>query len=56
MAMAYEPIIKNNVCEVVSRSEGKSVVTSKWSYKIKHAVDGSIENFKVRFLAKFSQK
>jgi hypothetical protein len=27
----------------VPRPEGKSVVTSKWAYKIKHAVDGSID-------------
>ena len=35
----------------------KSVVTSKWLYKIKHATDGSIEKFKARFVARgFSQK
>ena len=33
------------------------VVTSKWIYKIKHAVDGSIEKHKARFVAHgFSQK
>ena len=31
--------------------EGKSVVTSKWIYKIKHAADGSIEKYKARFVA-----
>jgi hypothetical protein len=31
-------------------------VTSKWIYKIKHAVDGSIEKYKARFVARgFSQ-
>jgi len=50
------PLIKNNVWEVVPRPEGKSVVTSKWLYKIKHAADGNIEKFKARFVAKgFSQ-
>ena len=38
------------------RPEGKSVVTSRWLYKIKHAADGNIEKFKVRFVARgFSQ-
>jgi hypothetical protein len=33
------------------------VVSSKWIYKIKHAVDGSIEKHKARFVARgFSQK
>jgi hypothetical protein len=43
--------------EVVLRPEGKSVVTSKWIYKIKHVADGSIEKYKARFVARgFSQK
>jgi hypothetical protein len=33
------------------------VVNSKWIYKIKHAVDGNIKNYKVRFVGRgFSQK
>ena len=33
------------------------MVTSKWIYKIKHAVDGSIEKYKARFVAHgFSEK
>jgi hypothetical protein len=45
------------VWEVVPRLEGKSVVTSKWIYKIKHAADDNIEKYKVRFVARgFSQK
>jgi hypothetical protein len=33
------------------------VVSFKWIYKIKHAVDGSVEKFKARFIARgFSQK
>ena len=48
----YNSIMKNGVWEVVPRPEGKSVVTSKWLYKIKHAADGSIEKFKARFVAR----
>ena len=53
----YQSIMKNDVWEVVLRPKGKLVVTSKWIYKIKHVVDGSIEKYKVIFVARgFSQK
>ena len=32
----------NGVWDIVPRPEGKSVVTSKWIYKVKHNADGSI--------------
>lgn len=48
----YSSIMKNDVWEVVPRLEGKSVVTSKWLYKIKHAANGNIEKFKARFVAR----
>ena len=49
--------MKNDVWKIVPRSEGKSVVNSKWVYKIKHAVDGSIDKYKARFVARgFSQQ
>jgi hypothetical protein len=56
MMEEYNSIMKNDVWEVVPRHEGKSVVTSKWLYKLKHAADGSIEKYKARFMARgFSQ-
>ena len=56
MTEEYQSIIKNDVWDVVPRPEGKSVVTSKWIYKIKHVADGSIEKYKARFMARgFSQ-
>jgi hypothetical protein len=56
MMEEYQYIMKNDVWDVVPRPEGKSVVTSKWIYKIKHIVDGSIERHKTRFVARgFSQ-
>lgn len=48
----YESIMKNNVWEVVSRPEGKSMVGSIWIYKVKNAVDGSIKKYKAKFVAK----
>ena len=49
--------MKNDDWEIVPILEGKSVVTSKWIYNINHAVYGSIEKHKARFVARgFSQK
>jgi hypothetical protein len=56
MVEEYQPILKNGVWDIVPRPEEKSVVTSKWIYKIKHAVDGSVKKYKARFVTKgFSQ-
>eukprot|EP00253_Pinus_taeda_P036496 PITA_36496 len=57
MTIEYESIMENDVWEVVSRPQDKTIVTSKWLYKIKHAADGSSEKCKARFVAcGFSQK
>jgi hypothetical protein len=48
--------MKNDVWEIVPRPEGKSVVTSRWLYKLKYVADGSIEKYKAHFVAQgFSQ-
>jgi hypothetical protein len=44
--------MKNDVWGIVPRPQGKSVVTPKWLYKIKYAVDGSVEKYKARFVAR----
>ena len=43
MTEECKSIMKNNVWEIVPRPEDKSMVSSKWIYKIKHVVDGSVE-------------
>jgi hypothetical protein len=50
MMKEYQSIMKNDVWEVFSRLEGKSVVTSKWIYKINHATNGNIEKYKANFV------
>lgn len=40
-----------------SQTLDKTIVTSKWLYKIKHAANGSMEKYKVHFVARgLSQK
>ena len=57
MTKEYQSIMKNGVWDIVPKLEGKSVVSSKWIYKIKHTLDRSIEKYKARFVARgFSQK
>jgi hypothetical protein len=56
MMEEYNSIMKNDVWEIVPRPEGKSMVTSRWLYKLKYAADGSIEKYKAHFVAPgFSQ-
>ena len=57
MIEEHQSIIKNYVWEIVPRPKSKDVVSSKWLFKIKHVVDGSIEKYKAIFVAHgFSQK
>jgi hypothetical protein len=57
MTKEHQSIMKNEVWEIVPRPKGKSMVNSKWVYKIKHAADGSVDKYKARFIARgFSQK
>ena len=41
----------NDVWDIVPKPEEKSIVSSKWIYKLEHADDGSINNYKARFVA-----
>jgi hypothetical protein len=52
MMEEYQSIMKNDVWEIMPTLEGKSVVTSKWVYKINHAIDGIIDKYKERFMAR----
>jgi hypothetical protein len=44
--------MKNDVWNIVPRPKGKSIVSSKWLYKIKNALDGNIGKFKARLVVK----
>ena len=57
MIEEYNSIMKNDVWEIVPRLTRKSVVMSRWLYKINHAADGSIEKYKAISVARgFTQK
>ena len=57
MTEEYNSILKNDVWDIVPSPKNKSVVSSKWLFKIKHAANGSIDKYKTRFVARgFSQK
>ena len=52
MTEEIDSIMRNDVWEVVPRPKGKSIVTSRWIYKVKYATDGSIEKHRARFVAR----
>jgi hypothetical protein len=57
MTEEHQSIMKNEVWEIVPRPKEKSMVTSKWVYKIKHAADESVDKYKAIFVARgFSHK
>eukprot|EP00253_Pinus_taeda_P032833 PITA_32833 len=51
MVEEYDSIVRNSAWEIVPRLEGKSVVGSRWIYKVKQAADESVEKYKARFVA-----
>jgi hypothetical protein len=52
IAEEYQYILKNDVWDIVQRPKGKSVMTSKRIYKIKHVTYGSDEKYKARSIAR----
>jgi hypothetical protein len=52
MIEEHTSIMRNDVWDIVLRSEGKSIVSYGWLYKIKHTTDGSIKKFKASFVAR----
>ena len=56
MVEEYDSIVKNRAWEIVPRAVNKSVVGSRWIYKVKQGIDGSVEKYKATFVARgFSQ-
>ena len=51
MIEEYQAIMKNDVWNIGIGPEGKSVVSSKWIYNIKHVLNGILEKYKSIFVA-----
>ena len=52
MVEEYESIVKYSAWEVVPTPADKFVVGSRWIYKVKQAVDGSVDKYKAKFVAR----
>lgn len=52
MVEEYNSIMVNDVWEVVPRPQDRSMVGSRWIYKIKYTADDSVEKYKAKFVAK----
>ena len=48
MMEEYQLLMENDVWDIVPKPERKSVVSSKWIFKIKHVADRSKEKFVAR--------
>lgn len=57
MQREIEGLKSQNAWTLVPRPEGKSIVQTKWVFRIKHHADGSIDRYKARLVAKgYTQK
>ena len=53
----YFQATKNRQISLTSLPKGRTAVKSRWILKLKHKVEGSIEQYKTRIVAKwFSQR
>ena len=52
MTKEYKSILKKDVWNIVSKPKEKSILSSKWLFKIKHVANGSIEKHKAHFVAR----
>ena len=57
MKSKLESMYSNNVWTLVDLPQGVKSISSKWVYKRKRGVDGKVETYKVRLVAKgYSKK
>ena len=52
MVEEYDSIVKNNAWVIVPKAVDKSVAGSRWIYKLKQDVDGSVEKYEAGFVAR----
>jgi hypothetical protein len=55
--MNFFALVQNKTWHLVPPALGQNLIDCKWVYKIKHKADGSIDQYKARFIAKgFKQR
>ena len=52
MTAKYASLMKNKTWSLIPLLVGKNLVGCKWVYKTKFTVEGQIENYKARLVAK----
>eukprot|EP01018_Ginkgo_biloba_P002260 Gb_17709 [translate_table: standard] len=56
MQVEYDTLMRNNTWDLVVLPSGKKPIGCKWVYKVKCKVDGTLDKYKARLIAKgFSQ-
>lgn len=57
MKEEYESLIKNGTWEIVERPGDQKIIDNRWVYKLKKNLDGSIDRYKARLVARgFTQE
>jgi hypothetical protein len=57
MDQEFFALVQNKTWHLVPPAPGQNLIDCKWVYKIKHKADGSIDQYKARFVAKgFKQR
>ena len=52
----YCSLLENDACDLVPLPKGRKLVSCKWIYRTKYAIDGKVDKHKARLVAKgFSQ-
>lgn len=52
MEVEIQALLRNDTWELVPYTEDMNVVTNKWVFRVKYKVDGSVDMFKARLVAK----
>lgn len=52
MDLEFNALLHNNIWRLVQLESGMNVVGCKWVFRVKQKVDGSMERYKVRLVAK----
>lgn len=52
MQLEFDALCKNHTWELIPTDQSQNIISSKWLYRIKGKLDGSIDNYKARLVTK----